>query len=311
MSVIHRVYRLLTRRNPVLNFLNGLANSKPRNGGISKMTTRDALETHVRNRLDAYRGYAGLSPLVGLETMAEAVTTGLTVTDSVARLKRLHWSLKSLHEIFVARIAATPIYELKMAFSLHAHYCAEHVGEFAKRVREMRQPPYGLEVCPDTSLDLFFDEVLSAPDVESLVLGLYGHAVSALNRALERLIAETNKLFDHPTYRICRLTLVEMKDVQQYGREAVRCLVNPEKREALSGWSSTLERLLAAAGDLDGTREPTGETVERIFSAVPYKYDGIPRRDERFQDSYNMGVNAEALLFNPDIDPLPKSIMLY
>jgi len=275
------------------------------------MTTRDALETHVRNRLDAYRGYAGLSPLVGLETMAEAVTTGLTVTDSVARLKRLHWSLKSLHEIFVARIAATPIYELKMAFSLHAHYCAEHVGEFAKRVREMRQPPYGLEVCPDTSLDLFFDEVLSAPDVESLVLGLYGHAVSALNRALERLIAETNKLFDHPTYRICRLTLVEMKDVQQYGQEAVRCLVNPEKREALSGWSSTLERLLAAAGDLDGTREPTGETVERIFSAVPYKYDGIPRRDERFQDSYNMGVNAEALLFNPDIDPLPKSIMLY
>ncbi len=34
-----------------------------------------------------------------------------------------------------------PIYELKMAFSLHAHYCAEHADSFAKRVREMRQPP--------------------------------------------------------------------------------------------------------------------------------------------------------------------------
>ncbi len=178
------------------------------------MTTGDHLEGNRENRLEAYKGYAALPPLVGLQTMVEAVTTGLSIADSVARLKRLHWSLKRLHGIFVARIAATPIYELKMAFSLHAHYCAEHVGEFAKRVREMRQPPYGLEVCPDASLDLFFDEILAAPDVESLLLGLYGQAVPAVHRALARLIAETNKLFDHPTYRICRLTLVEMQDVQ-------------------------------------------------------------------------------------------------
>ncbi len=233
------------------------------------MSTRDYVGEDRKERLEAYRGYAGLPPLVGLETMAEAATIGLSVTDSVARLKRLHWSLKRLHGIFTARIAATPIYELKMAFSLHAHYCAEHVGEFAKRVREMRQPPYGLEACPDASLDLFFDEILAAPDVESLVLGLYGHAVPAVHRALARLIAETNKLFDHPTYRICRLTLVEMQDVQQYGEEAVRCLVNQQKRESLRPWTSTLERLLGAAGDLDGTHEPTGEAVDRVFSAVP------------------------------------------
>ena len=275
------------------------------------MTSRDGLEDNTQNPLVTYRGYAGLPPLVGLQTMAEAVTKGLTVAESVARLKRLYWSLKRLHGIFVARIAATPIYELKMAFSLHAHYCAEHVGEFAKRVREMRQPPYGLEVCPDASLDMFFDEILAAPDVELLVLGLYGQAIPAVNRALERLIAATNKLFDHPTYRICRLTLLEMQDVLEYGEEAVRCLVTEQKRESLSGWLSTLERMLGAAGDLDGTREPTGETVDRVFSAVPYKYDGVPRRDERFKDPYNMGVNAEAMLFSPEIEPLPKSIMLY
>ncbi len=268
-------------------------------------------EGNSRDRLEAYRGYAGLPPLVGLETMTEAVTQGLTVAESVARLKRLHWSLKRLHGIFVARIAAMPIYELKMAFSLHAHYCAEHVGEFAKRVREMRQPPYGLEVCPDASLDIFFDEILAAPEVEALVLGLYGAAVPAINRALERLISDTNKLFDHPTYRVCRLTLVEMQDVQQYGEEAVRCLVDKQKRESLSGWMSSLERLLAAAGDLDGKLPPTGEAVEGVFSVVPYKYDGVPQRDDRFKDPYNMGVNAEAMLFNPEIEPLPKSIMLY
>ena len=88
--------------------------------------------------------------------MREAATTGLTVTESVDRLKRLHWSLKRLHSIWIARIPSMPIYELKMAFSLHAYYCAEHVDKIAHRVREMRQPPYGLEVAPDLMLDTLF-----------------------------------------------------------------------------------------------------------------------------------------------------------
>jgi hypothetical protein len=44
---------------------------------------------------------------------------------------------------------------------------------------------------------------------------------------------------------------------------------------------------------------------------TPYKYDPVPVRDERFKDTYNMGVNAEAMLFDPDIPPFPKTIMLY
>jgi hypothetical protein len=204
-----------------------------------------------------------------------------------------------------------PIYELKMAFSLHAHYCAEHIGEFAARVREMRQPPYGLEVSPHASLDIFFDEILAASGTEALVLGLYEHIVPAVIRALEHAIANTNRLFDHPSYRVCRLTLVEMQDVQQYGTEAVRCLVNQKARTELKEWFVTLNRMLAAAGDLDGTEKPSGENVARYFSATPYKYDPVPKRDERFKDPYNMGVNAEAMLFNPDIQPLPKTVMLY
>jgi len=261
--------------------------------------------------VDTYTGYAGLPPVVGLETMREATSRGLNVTQSVARLKRLHWSLKRLHQIFVARITSMPIYELKMAFSLHAFYCSEHVGEFATRVREMRQPPYGLEVSPHASLDLFFDEVLAAPSMEALVLGLYEHAVPALLRALEHMMADTNKLFDHPSYRICRLTHVEIQDVQQYGAEAVRCLVTAEHRQKLAEWLDALGRLLAAAGDLDGKAEPTGEVVARHFSAAPYRYDPVPQRDERFEDPYNMGVNAEAMLLNPDVPPLPKTLMLY
>jgi hypothetical protein len=274
------------------------------------MSHRDDRRT-AQVSADSYSGYSGLPPLAGLETMQEACTTGLTVSESVDRLKRLHWSLKRLHRIFVSRITSMPIYELKMAFSLHAHYCAEHVGEFAARVKEMRQPPHGLDVSPHASLDLFFDEILCAPGTEALLLGIYEHALPALICALERMMTDTNKLFDHPSWRICRLTLVEVRDIGRYGAEAIRCLVTSEKRAELKQWLDTVSRMLAAAGDLDGKLEPSGESVSRHFSAVSYKYDPVPVRDERFQDPYNMGVNAEAMLFNPEIPPLPKTIMLY
>lgn len=269
-------------------------------------------ESHQKNtEAGSYRGYAGLPPLAGVVTIEEALTKGLTVAESVDRLKRIHWALKRLHSIFVSRITATPIYELKMAFSLHAHYCAEYVGGIAGRVREMRQPPYGLELPPDHALDIFFDEILCASEVDALVLGLYEHAVPAMIRALERVIADTNKLFDHPTYRLCRHALVEMQEIDQYGREAVRCLVSSDRRAVLNDWSDNLKRILSSAGDLDGTMPNSGELVERIYSTEPYKYDAVVRRDERFQDLYNMGVNAEAMLFDPDVEPLPKTIMLY
>src|SRR5581483_2444903 len=147
-------------------------------------------------------------------------------------------------------------------------------------------------------------EILAAPSTEALTLGLYGYALPAVVRALERLIADTNRLFDHPSYRVCRLTLIEMRDVLQYGEQAIACLVSNESRTSLAEWISLLERALEAAGDLDGTQAKAESDLKPMFSAAPYQYDGVPRRDERFHDPYNMGVNAEAFLFNPDVPPL-------
>ncbi|HXE14519.1 MAG TPA: hypothetical protein VN633_20500 [Bryobacteraceae bacterium] len=275
------------------------------------MTENNSSEISVPSFLSKYRGFAGLPPLVGLHSMEEAMTKGLTVQESVDRLKRIRWALKRLHGILIARLAAVPIYELKMAFSLHAYYCAEHVAGIAERVREMRQPPYGLTESPSAEIDIFFDEIEAAPDTSSLILGIYEEALPALVRSLRRLTKETNRLFDHPGYRLCRWILLEMEEVRDYGEKAVASLVRPEDRTAFAGWIELLRRISCSAGDLDGTAEPLKEPFERMFSAVPREYDGTPKRDERFKDPYNMGVNAEALLFDPDVDPLPKSIMLF
>src|SRR5438876_5813270 len=152
-------------------------------------------------------------PLAGICSLQDAMKPGLSVEECVRRLKRYHYAFKRLHQVFTARITAEPLYELKMGFSLHAHLCAEHVTALRKRVGEMREPPLGLEAVPDANLEIFFDEILSAPSTEELVLGLYEKAIPALKAALEKHLNDTNRLVDQPSVRVCRFALLELEDM--------------------------------------------------------------------------------------------------
>lgn len=286
--------------------------------------------------LPDYQSYRNLPALAGLGTMTDAMRLGLSVEECVRRLKRHHWTWRRLHQIFIARLTAEPIYELKMAFSLHAHYAAEHAAAWRRRVGEMREPPLGLDVVPDPFLDAFFDEIGSAPDTASLLIGLYEHAVPALHAALERHMTVTNCLFDQPSRRICRFALLELADMQTYGAQAVAALVEAKRREELTDWERLLRDLLANAGGLDGSEEiPAGlahrlvrrggpreagsaqperggqGVPERHFSSADRPYERVPNRDERFRDPYNMGVHAEAFLYDPTMPAAPKTLMMY
>ena len=148
--------------------------------------------------LQNYRSYRDLPPLAGLCPIERAAEPGLSVEECVRRLKRYHYAFKRLHEIFVARITAEPVYELKTAFSLHGYLCGEHVAALRERLGGMRAPPLGLDVVPDTNLQMFFDEVLGSPTTEELLAGIYEKAVPALKAGLERHLRDTNRLVDHP-----------------------------------------------------------------------------------------------------------------
>ena len=258
-----------------------------------------------------YSSYKNLPMLAGLCSMEQAMKPGLSVEECVNRLKRYHYSLKRLSQILIARITGEPIYELKSAFSLHGHYCAEHVTEVRKRVGEMREPPLGLEIVPDANLEVFFDEVLGAPTTEALLLGLYEKAVPGLIRSLKRHREETNPLADAPSNRLCRFALLELEDMLQFGQQAIAQLVSKQTRDALTDWLQLLDDALAAAGDLDGTQAKTGKTLTRQYSAKAYKFDGFPKRDERFPDPNNMGVNAEVFLYDEQMPSNAKTLMMF
>ncbi len=263
--------------------------------------------------------YQGLPPFAGLCTAEDALREGLSVEETVRRLKRFHYAFKRLHEILTYRITAEPIYELKMAYSHHSYLCSEHVSALRARVAEMREPPLGLEQVPNPNLEIFFDEIQAAPGSAGLVTGVYGKAVQALQQALEQHIAITNPLVDAPTVRLCRFALLELADMLAFGQKAISSLCATSEIAARSheqpgdaeSWLAYLDDLLDAAGGLDGGAPPKELPLSRRYSTKPYRYDRIPRRDERFQDSYNMGVNAEAFLYDMQYPARVKTLMLY
>jgi hypothetical protein len=258
-----------------------------------------------------YRSYRGLPTLAGLATIEDAAKPGLSVEACVARLKRYHYAFSRLHEIFTARITAEPIYELKTGFSHHAYLCAEHVAALRQRIGEMREPPLGLEQVPHLALQIFFDEILAAPTTESLLLGIYEIAIPALDTALQRHLRVTNPLTDAPSIRVVRFARLEIADLFDFGHQSILCLVDDDTRGENRSWMEYLNELLMMSGAMDGVeRTLCDDQPSRRFSTNPYVYDRAPRRDERFQDVWNQGVNAESFLYNAELPAKPKTLMM-
>ena len=271
-----------------------------------------------------------LPSLAGICSFDEAQRAGMSVEDCVAWMKRHHYLLVRLHEIFTARITSEPIYELKTAFSLHSYLCAEHVAAFRQRVSELREPPLGLDVVPHPALKLLCDEVLGSPSHVELSLGLYEILIPSLIDSLKQYLEVTNPLADAPSVRVTKYCLFEMEDVARFGQTAVECLVDESSRERLKSWLTLLRSCLDHASGVSGivpaktvsnpastNDEPTGlltdgdSSLQPQFSAKPFQYDPIPQRDARFQDSFNAGVNPEAFLYDDRFSARDKSVMLF
>jgi hypothetical protein len=123
-------------------------------------------------------------------------------------------------------------------------------------------------------------------------------------------MTDTNPLTDAPSVRLCRFARLELADMLAFGEKSIACLVDGGARSAMQPWLKLLDDCLAAAGGVSGTKPQSGQTLLRRHSAKPYVYDPVPQRDERFQDLFNQGVNAESFIYNPDFPPQPKTLMM-
>lgn len=258
-----------------------------------------------------YKTYRGLPSLAGLGSFPAAMKPGLSVEESVSRLKRHHYALRRLHSILLAKLTAEPIYELKMGFSYHAFLSAEAVSLLRARVGEMREPPLGLDKIPHPAMEVFFDEVLGAEKIEEVLLGIYEVAFPDLIAGLTRHIDETHLLADQPTIRICRQILVDAEAMLAWGQKSIQSLVTPQIRAGAKSYLSLLSISLACMGSIDGSKPKRSEAPERYYSNKPFQYDKIPKRDERFKDPFNQGVNPEVFLYDEEKPVDAKILMMF
>lgn len=249
-------------------------------------------------------------PFAGICSLADAVRPGLSVDECVSWLKRLHYVWRRLHENFTARITSEPLFELKTAFSHHGWLCAEHAGAIRTRVSELREPPLGLEAVPHAGLERVLDELRSAPDGNTFCQGVYGMVLPALRDSINAYLEATNLLADAPSVRILRFARLELDDLLAFGEQA-RLALPPADLPGCDAWQRSLLAALAAAGGLSGRETPVGTVPAPHFSRESWKYDRIPRRDARFHDPYNAGVNPEAFLYDTRFSPRDKTLMLF
>lgn len=245
--------------------------------------------------------------MAGLGAIREMMSPGLSVAEVVDRLKRWHYAMHRLWRIFLSRIAAEPVYELKMAWSYHAYLCAEQVTALRDRVAEMRHPPLGLEKIPHDALRLYFDEIQASPSAGALIHAIYRSALPALRDSMQRHLAETNHLADAPTCRVLKFALQDIETMYQWGQEAA----HSPYADSAPDWELLSDCLLAAGGIGGNYCEPQEKELKPKFSARPWQYDRTPRRDERFADPYNMGVHAEEFLYTPEYPARAKTLMMY
>lgn len=104
----------------------------------------------------------------------------------------------------------------------------------------------------------------------------------------------------------------ELNEAASFGQQAIACLIDTDQLRTASDWLEILRQCLSSAGGLDGT-QPVDKAIHpvRHHSLQPYQYQAEPRRDSRFQDSYNAGVNPEAFLYDERFSARDKTLMMY
>ena len=245
----------------------------------------------------------GIPPLAGVCSYQTATRPGLSVERTVARLKRLNYVGRRLHETAAAHLPRTPEWEVKCALGLHLWLDAEHCASIRARVGEMREPPLHLDAVPDERLRAALEELLRAEDTVELVAGIYRAVRPALVAAYREQLALLNLIFDHPTYRLLRAALGEQEEMLAWGEQAHAALTStPEAAARAAGFVAHLQRFLAAAGGVSGEDaiDEGAEAPAPRWDGTEYAMDAEVRRDDRFVDLYNASADIGAYFAEED-----------
>ena len=256
--------------------------------------------------------FDNIPELAGLATYAQAARIGYSVDENVRRLLRFHWIERRLTSILTAHIPSEPVWEVKCALCLHQWQAAERVDAFRGRIAEMRSPTPRLDASPDPALDVFLAELSRSSNTAELLAGAYRVALPALGLAYREHYDGTNPLVDHPTRRILRIAIAEIDEAVDWGERALTAVASADEaeRRAADAWAAHLEAYLTAAGGVSGDSPTAAMSLPPSRAATPHKPDFHPKRDDRFQESYNFEFPPHDVYSMPSVPADERNLAL-
>lgn len=253
----------------------------------------------------------GIPELAGVATYATAARVGFSVDENVRRLVRFHWVERRLMMMAIARLPATPEWEVKCALALHQWLDVGHATSLRARITEMRNPTPRMDVAPDRALDAFLEELQRAEDTVELLAGLYGVAHPALASAYRAHIERTNPLVDHPTVRVLKQALADEEEILAWGERALEaCTRDAAAQSRASAWMSHLRAYLDAAGGIAGDAKSASVKLPAPRARTPFAPDMHPRRDGRFHGRYNFNFPPHQVYTMPGVPPDERNLAL-
>ena len=253
----------------------------------------------------------GIPELAGVATYATAARVGFSVDENVRRLVRVHWVERRLMMMAIARLPATPEWEVKCALALHQWLDVGHATALRTRITEMRNPTPRMDVAPDRALDAFLEELQRAEDTVELLAGLYGVAHPALASAYRAHIERTNPLVDHPTVRVLKQALADEEEILAWGERALEaCTRDAAAQSRASAWMSHLRAYLDAAGGIAGDAKSASVKLPAPRARTPFAPDMHPRRDGRFHGQYNFNFPPHQVYTMPGVPPDERNLAL-
>ncbi len=209
---------------------------------------------------------------------------GLSVEACAARLQRLAYAEEQVMRLQAANIVTRPEWDLKILLGRLQYEDATHADQIKRRLPELRLSKKKSFSTPDTPLRAVFAEALYAATTAELLAGLVKVFKPALIAAYRRYLTETNALADYPSVRTLKMILAEEEEALAILESAYATFVDtPEKETEAIAWAAHLQRLLAAAGGIDGTGDINEAGLQPRRATEPYTIPKQAYRDETYR----------------------------
>jgi hypothetical protein len=218
--------------------------------------------------------YAGLT---------NSKTPGLGVEACAGRLHHLAYVEERLMLLQAAHIISTPERDVKGLLARLQYEDSQHADRLKQRLTELRVSRKKALDAPDAPLAVVFDEALHAATTIELLASLAQVFKPALLAAYQRYLAETNDLADYPSARLLKLIVAEEAEALRLLDAAYRDVAaTPAQQAEAERWAEHLQRLLTAAGGIDGSLPINRDALATQRSGAPYVIPRQLTRDDAF-----------------------------